>query len=136
MKIFLLNNNHGAAFVDLMYVLVCLKKTLDTSLKGGKKWPKPCWWIVYAVTNNVITSEVYRIFSWNKKQWKSDKIIFPMIYTLHTLQKTFSQNKSWYSKYSRNLVVFFFHFLGCPLIFLSNAARMGSFIGFSKNWKQ
>ena len=39
--------------------------------KGSKKWQKICWWMIYAVTNNAITSEVTRIFSWNKKTMKS-----------------------------------------------------------------
>ena len=36
---------------------------------------------IYAVTNNAITSEANSIFSWNKKQWKPNKIVFLMIYT-------------------------------------------------------
>ena len=35
---------------------------------------------IYAVTNNAITSEASSIFSWNKKQWKPNKMVFLMIY--------------------------------------------------------
>lgn len=34
--------------------------------------------MICAVSINVITSEVYRIFLWNKKQWKADEIVFLM----------------------------------------------------------
>ena len=84
--------------------------------------------MLYAVTNNAITSEANSIFSWNKKQWKPNKIVFLMIYTFvyfkenvfpkyalifQILQKFCSFHLSW--------------------IFLSNVVRMGSFMGFWKN---
>ena len=37
--------------------------------------------MLYAVTNNSITSEANSIFSSDKKQWKPNKIVFLMIYT-------------------------------------------------------
>ena len=81
-----------------------------------------------ATTNNAITSEVNKIFSWSKKQWEADKIVFLMMY-----RKIFSQNMPWYSKYYRNLVI-------CVILwgFLQFfcLVRMGSFIGFSKNYNQ
>ena len=45
--------------------------------KLTEKLPK----IVSAFSNNAITSKVFGIFLWNKKQWKADKIVFLMIYT-------------------------------------------------------
>ena len=83
---------------------------LNIWAKGGKKWPKICQWITYASTNNAVTSEVYIIFSWKKQKKNSDKLIrlpFWWLILLYTLQKMFSQNMPWYSKYSRNLVIFF-----------------------------
>ena len=46
-----------------------------------KKRSKICRWIIYALTNNAITSEVYKIFLWNRKRWQVDKIACLMIYT-------------------------------------------------------
>ena len=46
--------------------------------------------MIYAVTKNAITSEVYRIFSMNKKQWKADKIVFLMIHNfIYFTENTF-----------------------------------------------
>ena len=45
---------------------------LNIWAKGGKKWPNICQSILYAVTSNVVTSEINRIFSWIKKQWRAD----------------------------------------------------------------
>ena len=42
-----------------------------------KKLPK----IIFVFSNNAITSKVFGIFLWNKKQWKADKIVFLIIYT-------------------------------------------------------
>ena len=63
--------------------------------------------MLYAVTNNVMTSEVNSIFSWNKKN--SEKLIklsFWWYILLYTLRKMFSQNMPWYSKYYENLEIF------------------------------
>ena len=35
----------------------------------------------FAENCNAITSKVFGIFLWNKKQWKADKIVFLIIYT-------------------------------------------------------
>ena len=45
--------------------------------KLTKKLPK----IIFVFSNNAITSKVFGIFLWNKKQWKADKIVFLIIYT-------------------------------------------------------
>ena len=37
--------------------------------------------IIFVLSNNAITSKVFRIFLWNKKRWKTDKIVFLIIYT-------------------------------------------------------
>ena len=63
--------------------------------------------MLYAVTNNVMTSEVNSIFSWNKKNSeKPIKLSFWWYILLYTLRKMFSQNMPWYSKYYENLEIF------------------------------
>ena len=37
--------------------------------------------MISSISNNVINSELYKNFLWNKKQWKADKIVFLLIYT-------------------------------------------------------
>ena len=41
---------------------------VNIGAEGGKTWPKVCRCMIYAVTNNTITSEVSMKFSWNKKR--------------------------------------------------------------------
>ena len=61
---------HGL-FNELEWVaIISVKKSciwLNIWAKGGKKWPKACQSMLYAVTNNAITSEANSIFPWNKK---------------------------------------------------------------------
>ena len=43
---------------------------------------------VFAFSNNAITSKVFRIFLCNKKQWKSNKFFFLLIYSFIYLRQT------------------------------------------------
>ena len=47
----------------------------------GQKLTKKLSKIIFVFSNNAITSKVFRIFLWNKKKWKVDKIVFLIIYT-------------------------------------------------------
>ena len=53
-----------------------------------EKLPK----IVSAFSNNAITSKVFRIFLWNKKQWKADKVALKLIYTFVYFMYLYSPN--------------------------------------------
>ena len=106
--------------------------SLNIWAKGGKKWPKICQSRLYTVTNNTITSEANSIFSWNKKQWKPNKIVFLMIYTfIYFKENVFPK----YALIFQTLRKFgnFCHFGEVFFNFLSNVVRMDSSIGFSKN---
>ena len=64
---------------------------LNIWAKGGKNWPKICWSMLHAVTNNAITLDANSIFSWNKKQWKPDKTVFLMITFIYFQENVFSK---------------------------------------------
>ena len=75
------------------------------------------------------------MFSWNKKQWEADKIVFLVIILLYTSQKTFSQNMPWYYKYSRNLVIFVI-FWKFSSIFLKGTFGWISWLNKARNDKK
>ena len=99
--------------VDLQHFEIFLFLSILPSLPPGKmreeKLTDFCYseYAWYAFTNNAITSEIHRIFSWNKKQWKTDKIALLMIHSfIYFTENVFPM--PWYSKSSRNLVVLWF----------------------------
>ena len=105
---------------------------LNIWAKGGKKWPKICRSMLYTVTNNAITSEANSIFSWNKKQWKPNKIVFLMIYTfVYFKENVFPK----YALIFQTLRKFgnFCHFREVFFNFFVYCGRVDYSIGFSKN---
>ena len=72
--------NHYWFFKELEPIAIIYVKMLPNWLniwaKWGKNWLIICQWVIYADSNNAITSAVYRIFLWNKKQWIAVKIVF------------------------------------------------------------
>ena len=56
--------------------------------KLTEKLPK----IVSAFSNNAITSKVFGIFLWNKKQWKADKVALKLMCTFIYFMYLFSLN--------------------------------------------
>ena len=92
----------------------------DSVKVGFSEGEKICWWMIYAVSSNAITSEVYKMFLWKNKQkktTKADKIVFLMKYNfIYFAENVFpGYSMPWDSRYSGNLVIFviywsFLHF--------------------------
>ena len=102
-------------FKELIPVAIISLKNVVSSwifgLNEKKKWTKICRWMIYAVSNNPITSKVYRIFLWNKKQWNADKEnLFPKYALIFQI----------FQKYDNFLQIWVF------FNFWSNVARMDS----------
>ena len=61
--------------------MISIKKVIFGWISGLKEakndWNFADQWLyIYAVSNNAITSEINKMFSWNKKQGKANKIVF------------------------------------------------------------
>ena len=105
---------------------------LNIWAKGGKKWPKILQSMLYAVTNNAITSEANSIFSWYKKQWKPNKIVFLMVFIfIYFKENVFPK----YALIFQTLQKFgnFCHFREVFFNFFVYCGRVDYSIGFSKN---
>ena len=62
--------------------------------------------IIFVLSNNAITSKVFRVFYEIKSNEKLIKLSFWSYILLYTLRKIFPQNMPWYSEYYGNLVIF------------------------------
>ena len=85
-----------------------------------EKLPK----IVSAFSNNAITSKVFGIFLWNKKQWKTDKFALKLMYTFICFMYLLSPNSASRSQMSLKFG-HFGRFLVFPSFFLPRAKNKG-----------
>ena len=111
----------------------CLKSYIWLNIwtKWGKNWPKNCQKL-FVFSNNAITSKVFGIFLWNKKQWKADKITLKLIYTFIYFMYLFSPNFA--SIFQMPLKFGHFgHFLVFPSFFCQMWLDWTVFGFFSKN---
>ena len=90
-----------------------------------EKLPK----IVSAFSNNAITSKVFGIFLWNKKQWKADKVALRLIYTFIYFLNLFSSNFASIFQISLKFGQVG-HFLVFPSFFFAKCCETGLFYGF------